>query len=163
MKSSFIKMSIATLAVVLVAGAAMAQHHGVPHGDDFFGGPMFGFFSDYLDLTDAQQAQIKDMFAKEKPTLEPLFKQEMQSHKDMMQLITSGTFDEAKAQAIATQGAQVHTQLEVQHARIAAQAYQILTPEQKTKLAQFLSKREQRFESHRQEHMQGAESEQAPN
>src|SRR5438552_642091 len=93
MKLSFIKMSIATLAVVLVAGAAIAQHRGGPRGGgDFFGGSMFGFFSDYLDLTDAQQAQIKDMFAKEKPTMEPLFKQEMQSRKDMMQLITSGNF-----------------------------------------------------------------------
>ena len=163
MKSSFIKITIATLAIVLVAGAAMAQHHWGHGGDDFFGGPMFGFFTEYLDLTDAQQAQIKDMFAKEKPTLEPLFQQEMQSRKDMMQLITSGNFDEGKAQAIATQGAQIHTQLEVQHARIAAQAYQLLTPEQKTKLAQFISKREQRFENRMQEHMQGGQSEQAPN
>src|SRR5215831_5761615 len=121
MKSSFIKMSIATLAVVLVAGAAMAQHHWGHGGGDFFGGPMFGFFSDYLDLTDAQQSQIKEMFAKDKSTFEPLFEQEMQNRKDMMQLITGGNFDEAKAQAIATQGAQVHAQLEVQHARVAAQ------------------------------------------
>jgi protein CpxP len=164
MKLSFFKMSIAALAVVLVAGVAMAQHHGGPRGGgDFFGGPMFGYFSDYLDLTDAQQAQIKDMFAKEKPTLEPLFTQEMQSHKDMMQLITSGNFDETKAQAIATQGAQVRAQLEVQHARIAAQAYQVLTPDQKTKLAQFISKREQRFEHHMDEREQGAHSEEAPN
>ena len=163
MKFSFIKMSIATLAIVLVAGAAMAQHHWGHGGDDFFGGPMFGFFTEYLDLTDTQQTQIKEMLAKEKPALKPLFQQEMQGHKDMMQLITSGNFDEAKAQAIATQGAQIHAQLEVQHARIAAQAYQLLTPEQKTKLAQFISKREQRFENHRQEHMQGGQPEQALN
>ena len=95
MKLSFIKMSIATLAVVLVAGAAIAQHRGGPRGGgDFFGGSMFGFFSDYLDLTDAQQAQIKDMFAKEKPTMEPLFKQEMQSRKDMMQLIRNRLAEE---------------------------------------------------------------------
>jgi protein CpxP len=155
-------MSITALAVVLAAGIAMAQPHGGPHGGgDFFGGGMMGFFSDYLDLTDAQQAQIKQIVAKEKPALEPLFKQEMQTHEQMMQLIQSGSFDEAKAQAIATQGAQIHSQLEVQHARIANEAYQVLTADQKTKLAQYITKREQRFEQHMEK--QGSQSEQAPN
>ncbi len=155
------KMSIAALAIVLVTGIAIAQPHGGPRGGDFFGGPMMGFFSDYLDLTDAQQAQIKQIIAKEKPALEPLFQQEMQTHEQMMALIQSGTFDETKAQTIATQGAQVHAQLEVQHARIANEAYQVLTADQKTKLAQFISKREQRFEQRMQD--QGAHSEAAPN
>jgi len=155
------KMSIAALAIVLVTGIAIAQPHGGPRGGDFFGGPMMGFFSDYLDLTDAQQAQIKQIIAKEKPALEPLFQQEMQTHEQMMALIQSGTFDETKAQAIATQGAQVHAQLEVQHARIANEAYQVLTADQKTKLAQFITKREQRFEQRMQD--QGAHSETAPN
>jgi len=155
-------MSITALAVVLAAGIAMAQPHGGPHGGgDFFGGGMMGFFSDYLDLTDAQQAQIKQIITKEKPALEPLFKQEMQTHEQMMQLIQSGSFDEAKAQAIATQGAQIHSQLEVQHARIANEAYQVLTADQKTKLAQYITRREQRFEQHMEK--QGSQSEQAPN
>ena len=154
-------ISIVALAVVLVAGA-IAQPHGGPHGGgDFFGGGMMGFFSDYLDLTDAQQAQIKQIVTKEKPALEPLFKQEMQTHEQMMQLIQSGSFDEAKAQAIATQGAQIHSQLEVQHARIANEAYQVLTADQKTKLAQYITRREQRFEQHMEK--QGSQSEQAPN
>jgi len=155
------KMSIAALAIVLVTGIAIAQPHGGPRGGDFFGGPMLGFFSDYLDLTDAQQTQIKQIIAKEKPALEPLFQQEMQTHEQMMALIQSGTFDETKAQTIATQGAQVHAQLEVQHARIANEAYQVLTADQKTKLAQFITKREQRFEQRMQD--QGAHSETAPN
>ena len=160
MKLSRSKMSFVALAIVLVAGLAMAQPHGGPRGGgDFFGGMMF----DYLDLSDAQRAQIKQIMVKEKPTLEPLFKQEMESHKQMMQLIQTGTFDEAKAQAIATQGAQIHAQLEVQHARVASEAYQVLTAEQKTKLAQFMAKREQRFEQHMQEHEQGSGSEDAPN
>ena len=141
------KMSLVALAIVLVTGVAIAQRPGGPHGGgDFFGGPMLGFFSDYLDLTDAQQAQIKAIIAKEKPALKPLFEQEMQSHEQMLQLIQSSTFDEAKATAIANQAAQIHAQLEVQHALIASQAYQVLTADQKTKLAQLITKREQRFE-----------------
>jgi protein CpxP len=163
MKFSRMKVTFAALAIVLAAGIAIAQPHGGPHGGgDFFGGHMLGFFTDYLDLTDAQQAQIKQIIAKEKPALEPLVKHEMQSHEQMLQLIQSGNFDEAKAQAIATQGAQTHAQLEVQHARIASQAFQVLTPEQKTKFAQFITKREQRFEQHMQEH-EGMHSEEGPN
>jgi periplasmic protein CpxP/Spy len=164
MKFSRIKMGMAALVIVLLAGFAAAEHRGGPPGGggDFFGGHMFGIFSDYLDLTDAQRAQIKQIMTKEKPAMEPLFKQEMQSHEQMMQLIQSGTFDEAKAQAIATQGAQVHAQLEVQHARVASEAYQVLTAEQKTKLAQFITKEEQRFEQHMQEHGQGAHPEDGP-
>jgi protein CpxP len=158
MKVSCSKMSFVALAIVLMAGLAIAEPHGGPRGGggDFFGGMMF----DYLDLSDAQRAQIKQIMEKEKPTLEPLFKQEMESHKQMMQLVQSG-FDEAKAQAIATQGAQIHAQLEVQHARVASEAYQVLTAEQKTKLAQFMAKREQRFEQHMQER-EGAHSEDGP-
>jgi periplasmic protein CpxP/Spy len=163
MKLGRSKMSLAALAIVLVTGIAIAQPHGGPRGGDFFGGPMLGFFTDYLDLSDAQRAQIKDIMAKEKPALEPLFKQEMQSHRQMMDLVQSGGFDEAKAQAIATQGAQIHAQLEVQHARVASEAYQVLTADQKAKLAQFMAKREQRFEQHMQEHEQGAHSDEAPN
>jgi Spy/CpxP family protein refolding chaperone len=163
MQLSRSKMWFAALAIVLVAGLAIAQPHGGPRGGDFFGGPMLGFFTDYLDLSDAQRAQIKDIMTKEKPALEPLFKQEMQSHWQMMELVQSGGFDEAKAQAIAALGAQVHAQLEVQHARVASEAYQVLTADQKAKLAQFMAKRDQRFEQHMQEHEQGTHSEEAPN
>jgi periplasmic protein CpxP/Spy len=160
MKLNGSKLSLAALAIVLVAGIAMAQGPRGPHGGDFFGGPL-GFFADVLDLTDAQQAQIKQIIAKEKPLMEPLHKQEMQSHEQMIQLIQSGSFEQAKAQAIATQEAQIHAQLEVQHAQAASEAYQVLTADQKTKLAQLIAKRQQRMEQHMQE--QGAHSEDAPN
>jgi protein CpxP len=160
MKLSRSKILFVALAIVLAAGIAIAEPHYGRHGGDFFGR---GFFGAHLNLSDAQRAQMKQIMAKEKPALKPLFHQEMESHHQLMQLIQSGTFDEAKAQSIATQGAQVHAQLEVEHARIASEAYQILTPEQKTKLAQFMAERQQRFEKHMQEHEQGAHSDETPN
>jgi protein CpxP len=140
---------VAALAIALLAGTAIAQgpHH---HGDDMFG-HMLGMMTDVLDLTDAQQAQIKQIYENAKPTMKPLWQQEHQSHQAMMGLITSGTFDQAKAQAIANQEAQIHAQLVVQHAQLAAQAYQVLTPEQKTKFNEFLAKRHQRMEEHMKE------------
>jgi len=154
MKLSKGKILAGVLTLTLLAGIAVA-HARRGHDGEFFGGHMLGFFTHYLDLTDAQQAQIKGILAKNKPAVEPLFRQEMESHKQMMQLIESGTFDEVKAQSIATQAAQIRAQLEVQHARMASEAYQVLTPEQKTKLADFIAKREQRFEQHMRTHDEG--------
>lgn len=136
------------LATALLTGAAAAQGPGGRHGGDFLGPMMV----DMLDLTDAQQAQIKQIFQSGKASLQPLWTQERESHLAMIKLITSGAFDPAKAQAIANQESQVRAQLEVEHAQLAAQAYQILTPEQKSKLNQFLAKREQRAEQHMMEH-----------
>lgn len=147
-------MKILSAALALVLSGAMAIAQGPPahmRGEGMFGGPGLDFFAEMLNLTDAQQTQIKQLFANQKSTLEPLFQQEHQSHTAMMQLITSGNFDEAKAQAITQQASQVQAQLMLEHARIAAQAYQLLTPEQKTKLNDFLAKRQQRFQEHLQQ------------
>jgi periplasmic protein CpxP/Spy len=127
-----------------------------------FRGDMFPFFSKQLGLTDEQHTQIKQIFNNAKPALLPLMRQERQAHQSMMQLITSGNFDQAKAQAIVAQETQVHAQIEMQHAQLASQAYQVLTPEQKTKLSEFMAQREQRFQHHTQD-QSNSTPEQAPN
>jgi len=144
---------VAALAIALLTGTAIAQGPHRP-GDEMFG-HMLGMMTDILDLTDAQQAQIKQIYQNAKPAMEPLWQQEHQSHQALMALITSGNFDQAKAQAIANQEAQIHAQLEVQHAQSAAQAFQVLTPEQKTKFNQLMAKRQQRIEQHMQEPSEG--------
>lgn len=163
MRSSRTKVVVGVLATILLAIVALAQGPGGPrHGHDFFGGPMMGMFGDFLDLSDAQRTQIKQIFDNAKPTLAPLWQQEMQSHKAMRQLITSGNFDQAKAEAIANQASQVRAQLEVQHALLASQAYQLLTGDQKTKLNDFLDKREQRFQERLQRHQGTSDPGQTP-
>jgi periplasmic protein CpxP/Spy len=161
MKGSRLKLWAAGLALTLVAAVATSQtlkrvdmHHrgGMEHGLPFFA---------LHDLSDAQRTQIKQIFQSSKAAVKPMMQQERQSHEAMMQLITSGTFDEAKAQAIATQAAQTHVQLEVEHAKVMSQAYQVLTPEQKTELADIMAKHQQRMQERMQQH-QGA-PEQTPN
>jgi protein CpxP len=131
----------AALAVALLATVAVAQEgpHG-PRGDEF-GGPGMGLRG--LNLTDAQKAQVKQIFTAEKPTLKPLMQQEMQNHQLMTALVRSGSFEETKAQTIAAQEAQIHTQIAVERAKIDAQVYQLLTAEQKTKLAEREAKHQQ--------------------
>ena len=150
MKSRNSKLLLIAVALVLVGAIAVAQtvkrthmHHG-----DMFGEHMLQHMSQELNLTDAQQAQMKDIMAKEKPAMHTLFQQMGQGHQQMMQLVTSGAFDETKAREIASQQAQTMTEMEVQKARIAAQMFQVLTPDQKTKAVQLLNEKSQHWMSH---------------
>ncbi len=149
---------VALMVVLAVAGAALAQgmhHHGGPMGGEFgFGDHMLGYFTDVLDLTQAQQDQVKAIMEKEKPVIQPLMKQLMQAHKDLSSLEDSGTFDEAKVRTLATQNVQTMTELVVQKARIHAELTQILTADQKTKLAQLKAKHEAHMQEHMQDHEQ---------
>lgn len=147
MKSTRTKVLVIAAAVILAVAAALAQHmrgHGGPGGFEH----MLGFYSDYLDLSSAQQDQIKAIWQKEKPTVEPLMQQMKQFHSQMNQLEQSGAFDEGKVRALATQQSQTMVEVAVQHARIKSEMLQVLTPDQKAKFAQLQAKREQRMEKH---------------
>jgi periplasmic protein CpxP/Spy len=138
--SNKLNLLTAAFAVALLGtGAAAQEGPRGPHGG--FGAP--GMELRALDLTDAQKAQVKQIMTAEKPTLKPLIQQEMQNHQQMTALVRGGSFEEAKAQPIATQEAQIHSQIALERAKIDAQIYQLLTPEQKTKLAEREAKRDQ--------------------
>ena len=155
---------IATLALALVAGIAFAQEggggggpkHGGMHRDFMaMGGPEIGMFLHQLNLSDDQKAQVKQIFQNEKPAMKPLMQREMQARLDMIQLVTSGNFDQGRATAIANQEAQTHVAMEVEHAKIGAQIYQLLNSDQKAKVADIIAKHQQRME-------QRLENQQAP-
>jgi Spy/CpxP family protein refolding chaperone len=146
MKSRYFKTAAVVLVLAVMAAIALSQtakRH--MRGDGMFGGPMLGFYVHQLDLTDAQRAQVKAIMTKEKPTLQPLMLQMAQGHSQLQDLVMSGTFDEGKARELASQQTQTMTELAVQHARIASEMVQVLTPEQKTKLTALISQHEQRM------------------
>jgi Spy/CpxP family protein refolding chaperone len=153
MKLSRIAVIVAGLAITLVAVLALSQTLKPVHMHErgMFGEHMLGFFADYLNLTDAQQAQIKQIMDNQKSTARPLFQQMGQRHQAMRELVQSGNFDEAKARAIATQQAQTMIELEVQKAKMESAMFQVLTPDQQSKMVEFMNKRQQRFMKHMQE------------
>ena len=160
---------IATLALALVGAVAFAQeggggggsmHEGMHRGFAGMGGPEFGMFLHQLNLSDDQKAQVKQIFQNEKPAMKPLMQQEMQARLQMIQLVTSGNFDPAKAAAIANQEAQTHVAMEVEHAKIGAQIYQLLNSDQKAKVADMVAKHQQRMEQHLQNQQAPAASDQ---
>ena len=147
MKTRYFKIAAIVLALTVMAAIAVSQTVRRAHmrGDGMFGGPMLGYYVHKLDLTDAQQAQVKAIMTKEKPALQPLMLQVAQGHSQLRDLVMNGNFDEAKARELAAQQTQTMTELAVQHARIASEMVQILTPDQKTKLTALINQHEQRM------------------
>ncbi|HST11820.1 MAG TPA: periplasmic heavy metal sensor, partial [Terriglobales bacterium] len=99
----------------------------------------------------AQQAQMKDIMTKEKPSIQPLMQQLRQGHQQMKQLEQAGAFDEGKVRAVASQQTQAMTELMVQKARIKSELMAVLTPDQKDKMVKFEAKRQARFQKHLQQ------------
>lgn len=163
MKSIRFRVLVAALAVLMGAALSKAQstdtttappmhRHEMGMGE----GHMMGFFAKYLDLTDAQRTQMKDVMHKEHATMKPLMQQEHQLDQQLRQYV-EGTYEEAKVQALVSQQAQTLVQIKVQETRIHNELYQLLTPDQQAKMKEFEAKHEERM----QKHMQRA-SENAP-
>jgi periplasmic protein CpxP/Spy len=161
MKAKYFKILAVVLVLTVVAAVAVGQGMKRAHmrGNGMFGGPMLGYYIHKLDLTDAQQAQVKAIMAKEKPTIQPLMLQMAQGHAQLREQVMSGNFDEAKVRDLASQQSQAMTELMVQYARTGSEMVQVLTPEQKTKLAALINEHEQRFMNR----MQGETPEATPN
>jgi Spy/CpxP family protein refolding chaperone len=136
---------VLVMAVVAAVGVSQTVKHVHMRGNGMFGDPMLGMYVHQLDLTDAQQAQVKAIMTKERPTLQPLMLQMAQGHSQLRDLVMSGNFDEGKARELASQQTQAMTELAVQHARIASEMVQVLTPDQKTKLNALITQHEQRM------------------
>jgi len=147
MKPKYFKILAVVLVLTVVAAIAASQtmRRGHMRGNGMFGGPMMGFYIHKLDLTDAQQAQVKAIMAKEKPTIQPLMLQMAQGHAQLREQVMSESFDEANVRDLASQQSQAMTELMVQYARTGSEMVKVLTPEQKTKLAALMNEHEQRF------------------
>lgn len=151
MKPTLWKWMAATLAIAIIgAGAALAEvgHRGHWGGPNAFGGPNLHFMARYLNLTDDQQAQMKQIMQKEKPAFQPLMQQLKQVRLQERQITEAATFDENQARTLANQQAQTMAELTVQRLRVQSEMYQVLTADQKTKLNEFFDHRQQRFSQH---------------
>jgi protein CpxP len=143
MKLTRFRTLAAALTLCLCATFALSQspapaHHGGP------GDHLLSYYTDVLDLTDAQQTQIKAILTKEKPTIEPLMQQLKQTHTQMQQLEEASTFNEAQVRALASQQAQTMIDLAVEKSRMKNEMFQLLTADQKAKL----QKLEARHQAH---------------
>ncbi len=155
------KYAIVAAITVAILGLALALHAEAKfrHASQTWGGPpmagrFFQHMVDVLDLTDAQQAQVKQMWQAELPTIQPLIQQLADQHKQMVAATQGGKFNEAQVRPIANQQAQVIAQLIVEKQKLQSQVYGILTPDQQAKAA--------RLQQRHMERMQNWLNQQAP-
>ncbi|MFQ3581983.1 MAG: Spy/CpxP family protein refolding chaperone [Chloracidobacterium sp.] len=122
-------------------------------GRDRGPGHFMGFFmkrmAAELNLTEEQQAQIRQILETERATAEPLMKQLKAGHDQLRTLGLDGIFNEAQVRVIAQQQAQTMTELIVSKERVKAQVAAVLTPEQRERAKQMLDRFHQRMREHR--------------
>ncbi len=147
---------LATILMALAAGlaaTASAQHRGMGFGRN--NGWMLKHMTKQLNLTDAQQTQIKGIMADEKTKIKPMM-QQLRQNQQAEDANLNGSFDENQARAFASKQAQLMTDLIVEKERMRSQVYAVLTPEQRQKALQLMQERQQ----HRQERMSKKQAEQ---
>lgn len=160
MKSIRFRLLIAAMAVLLGSALAKAQTtadapssaptHSHGYAMHRMHGHMMGFYGKALNLTDDQKTQMKAIMQKEHPTMKPLFQQERQIDQQLRQYV-EGPYDEVKVRALAAQKSQIEVELTVAHARIHSQMYQLLTPDQQSKLKEIEANHQARMQQHMHE------------
>src|SRR5690242_5224004 len=104
MRSKLWMVAVATLAIMLGGVMIYAQESASSTtGKSWHGrhGDRMGFMARELNLTDAQKAQIKQIFQANKATGLPLMQQMSANKKAMLEATANGSFDQAKIQQLA--------------------------------------------------------------
>lgn len=141
-RSILIAAGIGVLAFTgLFAGRLLGRQMGpgFPHG-----GPhaarMFEHLSRALDLSDAQQLQIRNVLKTHADEILPLVKSGMDARRALHDAVLAQPTDEAAIRALAQQVGAVHGDGALLFARIRAEIWPILTPEQQQKFTAFHTK-----------------------
>ena len=152
-KKSIILAAILMALAAGLATTAYAQHRGMGFGRN--NGWMLKHMTKQLNLTEAQQTQIKGILADEKTRIKPMM-QQLRQNQQAEDANVNGSFDENQARTFANKQAQLMTDLIVEKERMRSQVYAVLTPEQRQKALQLMQERQQ----HRQERMSKKQAEQ---
>ena len=100
------------------------------------GGNMEDRFARLLNLTDAQKTQIKNLREQAQTASKSYFEQIKPLTEQMQALIEAPAFDEAAARALANKMSQLQIEVHLIHAKTESAIYNLLTAEQKAKLAE---------------------------
>ncbi len=133
---------VALLVVVGIAalGQSMAGNGGHWHRGSFLN-RRIAHLTRALDLTDAQQQQVKSLVEAQRPALKGLMQQLASERQQMLAATQNGQYDQSKVQAIASQQGQTLANLIVARQELQSKIYSLLTPEQRTKFDQMQQRR----------------------
>ena len=138
-KKIIVIASIAALVVAATVFALAQEHKGM--GEHMRGGPppdMVEHISRELNLTDAQKEQLKAAFEAQGPIEEGRHAKLEEIRKQIDAATANGQFDEAVVRPLVNQQVQLQADSMVDHLRIHAKLYSMLTAEQKAKADQMM-------------------------
>jgi periplasmic protein CpxP/Spy len=148
MYKKFLMVTAIVLAVAAgLTASVFAQGPGRGFGHKH--GWMLKDMTKELNLTEAQQTQIKSIMADSRTRIKPLA-QQLRQNEQAANASVPGNFDEAQARAFAGKQSQIMSNLIVERQRTKSQIYSVLTPDQRQKALQLMQQHEQR----RQERLQ---------
>src|SRR5215471_3044144 len=131
-------------AILLAVAAGLATSvsaQGLRHGFGHKQGWMLKRMTKELNLTEAQQTQIKTIMADSKTRTKPLM-QQLRENRQAANTNMSANFDEAQARTFANQQSQIMSNLIVERQRTQSQIYSVLTPDQRQKALQLMQQHE---------------------
>ncbi len=146
----FMLGGIATLVIglaVFALGSAFPrmqaqERRSEGHARGRFPGPeMVEHMARVLDLTDAQQTQIKSILEAARAATEPLHNKMDEVHQQIEAATANGQFDEAQVRALANQQAQLMADTIVEHERTKSKIFALLTTEQRAKAEEMHKKK----------------------
>jgi Spy/CpxP family protein refolding chaperone len=141
------KIVVAVVGLALLAGTLFAQQarrFGAFGGP--FGGPGITMLAGYLDLTDAQEANLKTLIEQGREEAQPLLEQLKSGHDQVAAAVKAGK-SEAEVAAIAESQGAVMGKLAALHARNITRFYAQLTPEQRQKAEELHNQMRERLRS----------------
>lgn len=163
-------LGAAAVVVTLAAGvyaqntsdprAPFMGQRGGPGGPGQFGGPdggrggmdgvLGGLPLARLGLTDAQRTEVRSIAQSHAEELRAIADRALTARRTLDAAVTGETVDEGLIRARAAELAMVEADMAVARARVHAEVFRVLTPEQQTQARQLRSQMQERFESRRE-------------
>jgi Spy/CpxP family protein refolding chaperone len=160
MKTRNLVLTLVVIGLVVAPAVVVAQgffeghggkgwgRGGHGHGHGGHGGPGGGLgflrmlprLAEKLDLSEAQQAEIESIVDQSLPAIRELRVQMREARQEFRDSQEPGQFDEAAVRAFAESQAQLMTEMMVSTARLKADVFGVLTPEQVEQLEELRGK-----------------------
>ena len=147
-------LRVGTVAAALALGGVAAQaqpgghgHHGGPAmmaPGGLFGGHMEHLL-DLVNATDSQRSQIDAIFKAARQDLSGQRETGKKLHEQMATLYTATNVDAAAIEAVRVQMSALHEAASKRLSQASIDAARVLTPEQRTKIAELMKKRQARM------------------
>ena len=145
-----------TALVAALAGGALTYAQGPADGPRGRGpgGPQGGLALRELDLTDAQQEQVRQLTQQNREQMRSLVDRMRAAQDARRKAVDSVPFNESQVRSAMKDLAEVEADLAVAEARLQADIYGLLSPDQQQRLQQLLADREARAKQRAQQQQQ---------